>query len=378
MKGWWYYFPVAFAVKTPVATLVFIALAAWAGVRILTARPIRSVSFSWFVLVVPLVVFGAFSLSSHLDIGIRHILPMWPFLFVLSAALFTRARFRYAPAILLLLGAGLVAESVAIYPHYVAFFNVLAGGPARGANILADSNLDWGQDAKELAVWLRVHPAPHLCVDYFGPADLDRLGIGGPSLIARWNRDRRISLDCVEAVSVNYLEGVYANPGDFAWLRDLQPDARIGYSIYVYDLPKRASLGQLPLQHFTATPKFVEVRHQDFRGPPTAADPARRGEILGFLMTGLGPMNPRVAIDKPAPVSPLGYIELPLFCEWNASTGGPFAEVLYSGSSPSRVGIYQANILVPAGILTAQLTCTSALLSGGQSQPASIEVPLER
>jgi hypothetical protein len=379
MKGWWFYFPIAFAVKMPVATLLFLALAACAGLWMLRSAPIRSASLSWFVLVVPLVVYGAFSLTSHLNIGIRHILPMWPFLFILSAAIFARARFRYAPAILLLLGAALVTESVSIYPHYLAFFNVLAGGPAQGARILADSNLDWGQDAKQLRDWLRVHPTSHLCIDYFGEADLNRLGIAAPSLAARWNHDRRISLDCVEAISVNFLEGVYASPGDFAWLRDLQPDARIGYSIYIYDLPKRAMLGQLPLQHFTATPKFVDVRHPDFRGPPTAADPARRGEILAFLMTGLGPMYPRIPIEKTAPANRLSYTELPLFCQWNASAGGPFAEVLYSGSSPPRTGaVYQANIRVPPGIPSAQLTCTSALFSGGQSQPASIEVPLER
>jgi len=377
MKGWWFYFPIAFAVKMPVATLAFLALAAWASVGILRSTRIRSVPLAWFVLVVPLAVYGAFCLISHLNIGIRYMLPMWPFLFILSAAIFSRAQFRHARVILLLLGAALVTESVSIYPHYLAFFNVLAGGPARGSKILADSNLDWGQDAKELRDWLRGHPAFPLCMDYFGEADLTRLGITGPSLVARWKHDRRISLDCVEAISVNFLEGVYSNPGDFAWLRDIQPDARVGYSIYVYDLPRRASLGQLPLQHFTATPKFVEVRHQDFHGPPTAADPARHGEILGFLMTGLGPMNPPVALDKPAPANPLGYTELPLFCQWNAADGGPFADVLYSGSSPPRAGIYQANILVPASIRAAQLTCTSALFSGGQSGPASIEVPLE-
>jgi hypothetical protein len=383
MKGWWYYFPVAFAVKMPAATLVFFAVSGWACLARIRRVRFASIAFSWFVLAVPPVVFGTLSLMSHLDIGIRHLLPIWPFLFILSAAIFDRARFRYSRAILVVLGAGLAAESVSIYPHYTAFFNVFAGGPSRGPKILVDSNIDWGQDAKNLSAWLRARgdPAPKVCVDYFGTADLRRLGISGPSLPVKWEAERSVSLDCIAAVSVTRLYGVGEDPRNYAWLRSIPPNARIGYSIYVYDLPELASLGQLPILSATASPAFRYVLHQDRRGEPTFGDPARPGEILLFFMTGLGPVTPLVTVGQPAPTSPLSYAELPLFCQWNPSEHGPFADVQFAGLAPGQVGLYQANVRVPSNLYSgpsrrsAQLTCSSGLFSGGQSTTASIVVP---
>jgi hypothetical protein len=381
-KGWWYYFPVAFAVKMPAATLAFLALAGWVCATQIRGVRFRSISFSWFVVAIPLAVFAAFSMTSHLDIGIRHLLPIWPFLFILAAAIFEHAQFRYRWAIVLVLGAGLVAESASIYPHYLAFFNVLAGGPSRGPRILADSNIDWGQDAKGLSAWLRGRGgnAPKACVDYFGSADLRRLGISGQSLPVKWQIERRISLDCVAAISVNPLYGASEDPGNYAWLRDIPPDARIGYSIYIYDLPKLAQSGRLPILSATAAPAFQRAMHQDLRGEPTPGDPARAGEILVFFMTGLGPVNPPARAAQPAPTNPLSYAELPLFCQWNAGEHGPFAEVLFAGLAPERIGIYQANVRVPSNFHFSgpgQLTCSSGLFSGGQSTAASIVIPMQ-
>jgi len=384
MKGWWYYFPVAFAVKMPAAALVFFVLSGWACLARIRLVRFPSLSLSWFVLAVPPVVFGTFSLMSHLDIGIRHLLPIWPFLFILSAAIFDRAKFRHSRAILVLLGAGLVAESVAIYPHYTAFFNVFAGGPSRGPKILVDSNVDWGQDAKNLSAWLRGRgdPAPKVCVDYFGTADLRRLGISGPSLPVKWETERHVSLDCVAAVSVTRLYGVGEDPRNYAWLRSIPPSVRIGYSIYVYDLPELARLGHLPILSATASPAFRYVLHQDRRGEPTFGDPARAGEILLFFMTGLGPVTPLVPAGQRAPTSPLSYAEFPLFCQWNSPEHGPFADVQFAGLAPGQVGVYQVNIRVPSNLYSgpsrrsAQLTCSSGLFSGDQSTTASIVVPV--
>ncbi len=45
-------------------------------------------------------------------------------------------------------------ETVSVYPHFTAFFNQAAGGPAQGANYLVDSSLDWGQDLKKLKTYM--------------------------------------------------------------------------------------------------------------------------------------------------------------------------------------------------------------------------------
>lgn len=145
---------------------------------------------------------------------------------------------RFRPAILTVLIAGLAVESVSICPHYLAFFNVLAGGTANGPAILAGSNLDLGQDAKNLAAWLNAHHVSQVCLDYFGTADIGRLGVRGPSLPATWETGRRASLDCVGAISTNILYDAFSNPQQHAWLRALRPVARVGYSIYIYDLSR--------------------------------------------------------------------------------------------------------------------------------------------
>ena len=121
-RGCWYYFPIAFAVKTPAATLAFLALAAGICLHKLRRRTIRRAGFEWFVLAVPIAMYSAFSLVSATNVGIRHLLPIFPFLFILAAAAFTRAPWRHASILALVLVAGLAGESVSIYPHYLAFF----------------------------------------------------------------------------------------------------------------------------------------------------------------------------------------------------------------------------------------------------------------
>ena len=312
-RGWWYYFPVAFAVKMPVATLLFTAIAALLLALRLRRRRLRAAPFNWFILAVPIVVYGVFSLFTPINVGIRHLLPVFPFLFILSAAAFTSSNWRYAPLLAMILGVALAVESIAISPSYLAFFNVLAGGPANGPAILADSNIDWGQDAKALARWLQRHPPAHLCLDYWGTADLARLGVTGPSLMERIRTDGRIPADCTAAVSVNLLTGLAPDHGQFGWLRACSPLARIGYSIYVFDMPVCAAKVD-SLVAAQDLPAFGSIWHQDYRGPPTATDPARPGEILIAYMTGLGPLSQRIPRGKAVPPDMVVTTLLPVFC----------------------------------------------------------------
>jgi hypothetical protein len=378
-QGWWYYFPVAFAVKTPVATLAFLALAVWICLNKLRHAAIRRVTFDWFVLAIPIAVYCAFTLSSATNVGIRHLLPIWPFLFILAAAAFTRAPWRHAWIILLVLGAGLMAESVSICPHYLAFFNVFAGGPTHGPMILADSNIDWGQDAKNLAAWLHKylhkHPPPRLCLDYWGTADLARLGLAAPSLMDRLRIDGRIPQDCIAAVSVNLLVGLAPDHGEFGWLRGLPPIARIGYSIYVFDLAKSVPLAESLLSS-GERPAFRQVWHQDFRSAPTAKDPAIPGEILVFYMTGLGPVNQPVPPGRPAPLDSLSSTLVPEVCQWDAAEGGPFADVLFAGLAPGQTGVYQLNVRVAPNLASGQIVCRSALSPADPLHEASMVVPV--
>jgi len=229
-NGWLYYFPVVFAVKVPLAVLVVIGLAIFVLFR-KRLDPRASA-----VLIVPIVVFAATTLFARIDIGVRHLLPIFPFLYAGLAIVLAR---RVPLAIIIPLLAALIAESLAVYPNYLAFFNIGAGGPTRGPLYLLDSNIDWGQDTLKLREWLVAHKNPRVCGAYFGNALPTFYGIHESAVPA--SEEGAIRADCVVAVSVTPLYGLYA-PGDpYHWLRSHQPVAKLGYSIYVYDFRQAGS-----------------------------------------------------------------------------------------------------------------------------------------
>jgi len=183
-------------------------------------------------------VYFALCMRSHVNLGVRHILPVYPFLFIaLAAALTRKAWGKRALGVLALV---LAVESVAIYPHYLAFFNGFAGGPDNGPHYLVDSNLDWGQDLNNLKKYLAAHDMKRLCICYFGRARLQYYKIDYLYLPTTAETAQREEMDCVAAISATQLEGAYVGRDRFAWLRARQPMAKIGYSIYLYDFRRGA------------------------------------------------------------------------------------------------------------------------------------------
>jgi 4-amino-4-deoxy-L-arabinose transferase-like glycosyltransferase len=237
--GWWYYFMVACLIKTPIAGLLFLAVAG-----VLFAR--RILKGKWideaFLLVPAAVVFWFFSLHD-LQMGLRYVLPIYPFLFVFSsqaARLFVghiaRMAF-YLAAIGWYIGA-----SCYIHPHYLAYFNELVGGPDNGWNYLVDSNLDWGQDLKGLKRYMVEHDIPRITLSYFGSDTPDRYGIAynwipifalrdvdaahRPSILKGW----------VAISATNLREACFVNKDLSAYFKTHKPVAKIGYSIFIYKL----------------------------------------------------------------------------------------------------------------------------------------------
>jgi hypothetical protein len=238
-QGWWYFYPVAFVVKTPVASLLLLALAAVWAVRQAARRRLwivanlRRVPFAVWVMAVPLVVHTVVCLTSRVNTGLRHLLPSYPFLFALAGAAVSRIPWRPLPVALVCTAA---VETLSVYPHFTAFFNRAVGGPAQGPLYLTDSSLDWGQDLKKLKAWHDGHDRPPLCLEYFGTAPPEFYGLRWRAVpmnrpTADWSR-----LNCYAAVSATILYGTYADSPGAARLRRMEPVARIGYSIYVYDL----------------------------------------------------------------------------------------------------------------------------------------------
>ncbi len=230
--GWWYYFPVAFAVKTPVATLAAIALALLLAFR----RGLRKLRPEWLLCAIPIAVYLPISMVNRVNTGERHLFPIYPFLFLLTAAVLSRARFKGQAPVAAVLAGLLLIESVSIYPHYLAFFNFAVGGPSAGPRYLVDSNLDWGQDLLKLRDFWIARGRPRLCTLYFGTADQEYYGIQHEYVPETREVEERRREHCLAAISVTPLQDVYSTPGAMQWLRERQPIAKIGYSIYVYDL----------------------------------------------------------------------------------------------------------------------------------------------
>ena len=201
-QGRWSYFPVAFLVKTPAASLVLI-LAALAALPLLWRRA----GFAAALLAYPIAYFGI-SMAGNINIGVRHLLPIYPFLLIL---------------------AGIMMSAL-------AFFNAFTGGPANGHKYLLDSNLDWGQDVKKLKLYMDRHGIPFVQVAYFGMADFAYYGIPHGGLPGSDEPGKIDTLDNWVAASVTNVYDVYFDRETFGWLRRFEPAAKIGWSIYLYDL----------------------------------------------------------------------------------------------------------------------------------------------
>jgi Dolichyl-phosphate-mannose-protein mannosyltransferase len=153
-QGWWYYFPVAFALKTSLPFLI-VSLGAlgWVLWRLFRKRDRRML---W--LLVPILIYAALSMSSHINIGIRHFLPVYPFLFIAGGAVLERllkVRYpRHLAIVLLVLAFGWMAvEALRAYPNYLPYMNQLASSHPHWW-YLSDSNVEWGEDNAALAEYL--------------------------------------------------------------------------------------------------------------------------------------------------------------------------------------------------------------------------------
>ena len=242
-QGWRAYFPVAFLIKTPLGSLLLIcvSLLGWRLGKPFSRREVA------FVLLPAFLCFAAMT-RLRVNIGVRYVLPVYPLLFIAASRLATvRLSRRWLGPWLLAISVALVAGSaLRLAPHQLAYFNELVGGPAGGYRYLSDSNIDWGQDLRGLKAYMDREAVPMIYLSYFGTAPpacygiryqyaptLDLLDLQTSPRNARLPETGRQLL----AISVVNLQGVLLEDNDlYHWLYARTPVAKIGYSIYIYDL----------------------------------------------------------------------------------------------------------------------------------------------
>ena len=217
-RGWWFYFPVVLFFKTPVAFIVF-ALAGIGQIVKKMRGEALAVVMAPFAMLLPVMF-------SEINLGVRHILPLYPFLSIAGAYAVVelwRRGLRWRVEICALL-AWLVIGSAVAHPDYLPYFNEAALG--HGERVAIDSNLDWGQDLLRLAAAVRTLHIQHLYVDYFGSADPTRLL---PCAVEEL--PRAAPVQGWVAVSETALV-----MGNIEWLKSHRPVREVGKSIRLYEL----------------------------------------------------------------------------------------------------------------------------------------------
>jgi 4-amino-4-deoxy-L-arabinose transferase-like glycosyltransferase len=245
--GWWYYFPVVFGVKTPTGLLALLLLGWAAVVAILLRGGARNAIYKvlrarqeWYTLTIPPLIYFGVSTTTHINVGIRHILPIYPFIIVWAAAmLFSRRRpalpaFFHKAAIVCL--ALVAVESAAAFPRYISFFNWASGGRSEGWKYVVDSNLDWGQDMQRLQNYLARRGASNVCLATFSAAPPEYFGITPRAIPGSAAEARKQG--CLVVVSLSVLYEWPPLDGSYNWMKRLAVTDRVGDSFNVYDLRK--------------------------------------------------------------------------------------------------------------------------------------------
>jgi len=258
-SGWWYYFPIVYLLKVPLAFHVLSLIALFWAVCAIKApffkNPLPRINswikshFTEFSLMVFIAIYWTTSLLGHLNIGVRHVLPTFPFIYMLVVLGITglldsvsKEKRKYITAILIILVGWYIISSITTWPYYLSYFNEIGGGKENGYRFVVDSNYDWGQDMKRLKKWVDENKIDKIYVDYFGGSDAKYYlqekyrpwqGTNKPTDFPKGN---------YLAVSATFLQGGRGNPvpgfdqptGYYRWLDKYKPIARAGTSIFIY------------------------------------------------------------------------------------------------------------------------------------------------
>jgi hypothetical protein len=222
--GWWYYYLFAFLIKNPIPFLICLFIGCYVYFKRTKVNQL-----DWFLILPPAIILLFFSLSTTKNIGLRFILPIYPFIAILAAQV-VNITFPKKKFILIVLGVWYFISCIWITPNYLAYFNELVGGPSQGYKYLLDSNYDWGQDLIRFKKYLTQHHIDAIPFSHFGPVAPAIYEINALPLTSQPQSG-------LVAISVNNLYGIsLVNKNEFDWLRPYQPIAHAGYSIFIYDI----------------------------------------------------------------------------------------------------------------------------------------------
>ena len=248
MRGWWYYYLYASAIKIPLGTWLLGLVAFWHSVRH------RADSPHWrdeIILFLPAIaLFLLVSSQTGISDPIRYVLPCYALGFIWAGKA-AQGRGGRPSNIARIVGGALiwsVASSLWVYPHSLGYFNELTGGPAGGPSHLLGSSVDWGQDLLYLRRWLDAHPAARpLALAFHGMYEPRTLGMEYPEPPCEPRDETHLTSDPDAlgprpgwyALSVTRIRTPWKQ---YTYFRSFKPAAMAGYSIYIYHVsPEEAN-----------------------------------------------------------------------------------------------------------------------------------------
>lgn len=228
-QGFWLYYPFCLLVKVPVPTILlfFLSIPSWWILRV------KQKPFYLHLFFPVVMLLGAGMIARH-NIGIRHILPIFPLLFVLAAGVGKFFKPIWTLVILPVVLIWLLVEGIKIFPDQMAYFNQWAKGAANGINLLDDSNIDWGQDLKRLPPVLTAAGIGEFRLAYFGGDSAQYRGLKASDMrildLYFPNGDYVVSAQLLRRNTLDPQFQDYA----YDWLQRYQPVAIVGHSLYVF------------------------------------------------------------------------------------------------------------------------------------------------
>ena len=310
--GVWFYFPVAFTIKSSLPFLLLLLLTIWA----IAARRFTAWREIYFLTIPPLF-YLIIAMSSGMNIGVRHILPMYLFFSVLiggaAAKLIRHNRHWIFPVFALLIFQAISTSRS--YPAYLAYANELWGGPPRVHELLSDSNSDWGQQLKDVKHYLDQRNVKDCWLIYFGEGVVDASYYGIPckplptmdSLWVNEPANAPPAIDGTVLVSAGDLSGFEFGPAPlnpYEQFKSLRPVAVIDYGVFVYEghfeIPLAASIGHSQkAQWLLDANRLPEALSEAQPAIALAPDAVRPNVVLGDILTAMQrPGEARVCYQK--------------------------------------------------------------------------------
>jgi hypothetical protein len=235
----WFYFPVSMLIKSSLTFLFLLAIGAWAAVT----RRFR-LSREALYMVIPAAIFLASAMTGGMNIGIRHILPVYVFLTVpIAGAAWALAKRN--PRWIFAVAALLVFQAVSVlhaFPAYVSYSNEAFGGPANTYKYVSDSSAEFGQQLKSVKRYLDGRGVKNCWFAYFNeiPVGIASYGIPCKPLYTGEVAftDTPPAIDGPVLISGTALSGFETGVGalnPYHKFQSIKPAAIIDYGVFVYD-----------------------------------------------------------------------------------------------------------------------------------------------